>query len=324
MLCPHCNTGIELSTSDRIYPSREKNSESLGIKLSEGFCPVCGKLIVILQRGTYRWIDGEAELLDITEQEILFPKFNLRSLHVEIPEKYRSAFNEANAVLSLSPKASAALSRRLLQQLLRDEFNITGKVDLREEIRSDAPVRVLVGHKGIGKSALFQVAMAEEKENGRLTVSIQPNDILNLALDNVSFLHLIMSWTNGLNEIIIRKIFDFIGLRDKSLISELPNYEGNLLEFLNDVFRTLEGEYTPSKKHFIETFLKEARISVYIDDLDRGWQGRKEDVTRISALINAARDISSKNWGVNFKIALRSDVYYLVRTSDESTDKVEG
>lgn len=44
----------------------------------------------------------------------------------------------------------------------------------------------------------------------------------------------------------------------------------------------------------------------------------------ISALMNAVRDISNENTSVNFKIALRSDVYYLYRTSDESTDKVGG
>src|SRR5205085_3200394 len=38
----------------------------------------------------------------------------------------------------------------------------------------------------------------------------------------------------------------------------------------------------------------------------------------------AVRDISRENRGVRFKISLRSDVYYLVRTSDETTDKVEG
>lgn len=71
-------------------------------------------------------------------------------------------------------------------------------------------------------------------------------------------------------------------------------------------------------------FLEFPRLTIYIDDLDRGWQGRREDITRISALLNAVRDLSNENRNVFFKIALRSDVYYLVRTSDESTDKIEG
>lgn len=36
-----------------------------------------------------------------------------------------------------------------------------------EQIVNDSPVRVLVGHKGIGKSALIKVAIAEEQESRR-------------------------------------------------------------------------------------------------------------------------------------------------------------
>ena len=70
--------------------------------------------------------------------------------------------------------------------------------------------------------------------------------------------------------------------------------------------------------------MKSGKISIYIDDLDRGWEGKKRDIRRISALLNAVRDISTENRGIYFRISLRSDVYYLVRTSDESTDKIEG
>ena len=40
--------------------------------------------------------------------------------------------------------------------------------------------------------------------------------------------------------------------------------------------------------------------------------------------MNAVRDISADNKGTYFRIGIRSDVYFLVRTSDESTDKIEG
>ena len=32
---------------------------------------------------------------------------------------------------------------------------------------------------------------------------------------------------------------------------------------------------------------------MYIDDIDRGWESRKEDIQRISALFNAMRDLSN-------------------------------
>lgn len=41
-------------------------------------------------------------------------------------------------------------------------------------------------------------------------------------------------------------------------------------------------------------------------------------------MLNCVRDLVSENPGLMFRISLRSDVYYLVRTSDESTDKIEG
>lgn len=37
------------------------------------------------------------------------------------------------------------------------------KSNVYNQIVTDLPVRVLVGHKGIGKSALFKVAIAEEE-----------------------------------------------------------------------------------------------------------------------------------------------------------------
>mgnify|MGYP000015353133 FL=1 len=82
------------------------------------------------------------------------------------------------------------------------------------------------------------------------------------------------------------------------------------------------GDTNPSARLIIEQFLKEHRIIVYIDDLDRGWESHKHDIQRISALLNAVRDLCNDNKGLQFRISLRTDVYYLVRTADESTDKI--
>jgi hypothetical protein len=50
-----------------------------------------------------------------------------------VPDQYRNEFQEANSILYLSPKASAALSRRLLQKLLHEELKIN-KRNLADEI----------------------------------------------------------------------------------------------------------------------------------------------------------------------------------------------
>jgi hypothetical protein len=60
---------------------------------------------------------------------------SLRPLPAEIPDPYRRDFEEGVAVLSLSPKASAALSRRNLQAVIRDKAGIKGR-DLNAEIQA--------------------------------------------------------------------------------------------------------------------------------------------------------------------------------------------
>lgn len=190
---------------------------------------------------------------------------------------------------------------------------------------SDLSLRILVGHKGIGKSALFQVSMWEDEQANKLPILIKPDDILDLKTDVSDFLQIIRNWKNGLLELITKKVLFSLGADSDNIKSNLKRYSGIAIDFLRDTFKdTTKINYDPAKKIVVEQFLKTGKINVYIDDLDRGWQGRKEDIIRISALLNAVRDITKENRGISFKISLRSDVYFLVRTADESTDKIEG
>ncbi len=203
------------------------------------------------------------------------------------------------------------------------------KTSIYDQIANDLPLRIIVGHKGIGKSALFQVAIAEEQETNRITTLIRPDDVIGLGTNTTDFLQIIREWKIGLSEIIARKVLETIGISSKDLQAKLKRYAGAILNFLGDTFKDMLKEKqgistVPVKKAIVDCFLKSRRMSVYIDDLDRGWQGRKEDIIRISALLNAVRDISTESRGISFRVSLRSDVYYLVRTSDESTDKIEG
>lgn len=194
------------------------------------------------------------------------------------------------------------------------------------QVVTDLPLRILVGHKGIGKSALFKIAMDEEISMNRLTILIKPDDIVGIGGNTEDFLKLIRDWKDGINGIIATKALSSFGLQFEGIRSKINQLGGGLLQFLSESLdNSINKNFnlTPTKKFILENFLKDNKISVYIDDLDRGWQGRKNDIQRISALLNAIRDISSENYGIYFRVSLRSDVYYLSRTSDESTDKTE-
>lgn len=194
-----------------------------------------------------------------------------------------------------------------------------------DHVATDLPVRILVGHKGIGKSALFQVAIAEDREANRVAVLVKPDDVADLGTAESDFLKIVRSWKVGLLEIIAHKVLLSLGASGDGMSDKFKKFGGSLLEFVKrTVTQSTNLDLSSANPRVIDQFLKDGAITVYIDDLDRGWEGRRQDIVRISALLNAVRDLANENRGLRFRISLRSDVYYLVRTSDESTDKIEG
>ena len=188
------------------------------------------------------------------------------------------------------------------------------------------PIRILVGHKGVGKSALLKIAHMNDQSEGRLSVWLQPNDLKGIATSDQNDLNaLIQEWKEGINKVLLQKISDTY----LSTGGQLGNRK--LSQGIDFVLSTISGILTEAypnmtdkaAKNMVDNFRHEKGIIVYIDDLDRGWEARRSDIRRISALLNAIRDIVGSSEGMSFRLGLRSDVYFLVRTSDESTDKIE-
>lgn len=201
------------------------------------------------------------------------------------------------------------------------------KTSTYDKVATDLALRILVGHKGIGKSALFQVAIAEDQKAGKIAVSVKPDDIADLGTDTSDFLQTVRSWKQGLVEIIVGKVLSHFGESSDDIKAKLKRYGGRVLDFLRTTLKANQQDsisLTSVNQLLIKGFLENGLITVYIDDLDRGWEGKREDVRRVSTLLNAVRDLARDNNGIRFRVSLRSDVYYLVRTSDESTDKIEG
>jgi hypothetical protein len=86
------------------------------IALYAGACPHCGKIVVSFEMG--RW---EANIFHkLSDARLLVPLVGTRPpVPPEVPADIAADYTEAALVLSLSPKASAALSRRCLQAVLR-------------------------------------------------------------------------------------------------------------------------------------------------------------------------------------------------------------
>jgi hypothetical protein len=135
MKCPNCNTAVrlDLKTSEAWYEDNPRQ----GWDLAHDRCPECGRLLVFLRAGLI-WVNETEErysLVPPTRDELIYPIGNARPLEPEVPEPHRTDFREASAVLSVSPRASAALTRRMLQSVLREKFKV-GPADLVKEIEA--------------------------------------------------------------------------------------------------------------------------------------------------------------------------------------------
>lgn len=193
---------------------------------------------------------------------------------------------------------------------------------------NDLPIRLLVGHKGIGKSALIKRAYLNDKERQRLAVRLQPNDILGSKADAPigDFNLLVERWKDGLLAVVASKVIEELTQEQVSK-AELRGLGQKVSKFLPLVAQLITARASSianeSDRAIIDAFASSRVINVYIDDIDRGWSASEADIRNISALLNAIRDISGSDQRIRFRIGLRTDVYFLVRTSDESTDKIE-
>jgi len=133
MKCPHCNIATNVKWEETSAYVDADNS-ALGTKAVVGTCPDCEKLIVKLIHGKISQADEYTVFInEVKSEEIIYPNFSARSVDNEVPEPYKCEFLEANSILIISPKASAALSRRMLQNILQEQFNIVKK-SLADEI----------------------------------------------------------------------------------------------------------------------------------------------------------------------------------------------
>lgn len=194
-----------------------------------------------------------------------------------------------------------------------------------DSLKADLPIRVLVGHKGVGKSALLKICHLEDSEEGVLSLWVRPNDVFGCVDTNAtSFLGLIENWKIGLSTLIVRKALEGADQYDEaSKVEKITGGVRQLLSSLGKHFLNADPSMSLEARKLINTFKGNQRIRIYLDDLDRGWEARKEDIANISALLNAVRDMAGEDSRIQFRVGLRTDVYHLVRTSDESTDKIE-
>lgn len=186
MTCPFCNAIFPINddTVRTRYPSfftdDAKNYAAAhglqadkwtnvrdSIAVQFALCPSCNKFS----------ISATGVGTDVNELAInIIPSSLAKQFPDYVPQSIRKDYEEACQIVNLSPKASATLSRRCLQGMIRDYWQITNKKSLYDEIEAindkvDPQVKkVLNGVRQIGNIG------AHMEKDINLIVDIDPNE----------------------------------------------------------------------------------------------------------------------------------------------------
>lgn len=124
MQCPHCLTGIHEGWKESKFIRYSTDVKTLRIK--DQTCPECHKLIIVAEMKMKMETPNNAYYFPDTETKFLYPdKPNRTPIPKSVPNKFSKDYFEAVSVLCNSPNASAALSRRVLQHVLRDKTGVS-------------------------------------------------------------------------------------------------------------------------------------------------------------------------------------------------------
>lgn len=143
MICPHCRISSHDSPESRLIGEDTEGTWGVISRI----CPECKKLILHLASGEPIEVYGNFRGFSrVDTMQLIRPKGSQRpSVPVEVPKDIAEDYNEACIVLHDSPKASAALSRRCLQNLLREVAKVKSG-DLNDEIDQVLKIGRLPSH----------------------------------------------------------------------------------------------------------------------------------------------------------------------------------
>lgn len=179
MKCPHCI--IEFHDQVTQYPIG--NDIEGHYEVRSRTCPSCRKIIYHLVNYTTerRQVGNQMQThrTDVWER-LIRPKIaNRPPCPQEVPSQFASDYNEACHVIDDSPKASAALSRRCLQNIIREQLGIK-KRDLNLEIQEVIdtkllPADILESVDAIRNIGNFAAHPIKSTSTGEI-VEVEPNE----------------------------------------------------------------------------------------------------------------------------------------------------
>lgn len=212
--CPYCNSPVNSSLVSRLDVSKTGSVYSShfmplyspigsgspqpprdGYSLFHYNCPDCGKLSIRF-KGKEDPFHGEERMIMPRSTAPIYPDY--------VPAAVRQDFSEAYETVEISPKASATLSRRCLQGMIRDVFGVSERT-LYKEISAIQPRVSPLEWSAIDSLRKIGNIGAHMEADINTIIDVDPNEAETLVL----FIeHLIHEWyiKRHADEELMRKI----------------------------------------------------------------------------------------------------------------------
>ncbi|TWA69715.1 MoxR-like ATPase [Azospirillum baldaniorum] len=207
---------------------------------------------------------------------------------------------------------------------------------------------ILIGNRGCGKSAIFRMFAQKERKSGAAVVEISPDEYSYEFLGNVLRKEIEGSWAKqgsysaswkyvlyvtAMKEAIVRynneksgsykKIFNFLKNsfrgQQNSVIDHLVSYmkrfeklKLGVLEFgptISPLKSLYELEEVQNLLEPLKDVLSKNRVTIIIDELDRGWDGSEDAKQFVAGLFQAAIHVNRLTPNLRILISLRREIY---------------
>jgi len=204
----------------------------------------------------------------------------------------------------------------------------------------NALFKIVKARKGTGKSALLRrtETLARNQFSGDLFVTCKGAELSPDFSDEKNKKNPILAWQKA----ICARINRFLGsqlslaLSDENIMlveaAEIDNFRGrNLVSSLFDRFSVKGIDVSRQRlpitndTEFLKRISENKPINTWliIDDIDAKFENSDENRAALAAFFSACRDLVQKVHGLVIRCAVRTDVWHILRNSDESLDKCE-
>lgn len=193
-----------------------------------------------------------------------------------------------------------------------------------ENFTANFPLRIAVGNKGTGKSAVLKAARIEsEGREDTITIPLTATDLAARAenLDQ-NALQAINQWksiflTEAATQILVQKGEKWFG--------KFQGSNSTLGEFISWVRRVIDSKTSGGAGVALRAGVNinaVKKIVFYLDDLDRGWAGNPSQLSFVNSILDACYDMSKKDDKIEFRICMRWDLWDAIAGTNPDIDKI--